>query len=693
MSQSPDYRPDIDGLRAVAVLPVVLFHAGFGFPGGFVGVDIFFVISGYLITGLILKDLDAGTFSLTQFWERRVRRIMPPLLVMLAVCSVIAWNILLPNEFQDFCASVAAQAVMLSNMWFCLKTGYFQPTGEATPLLNLWSLAVEEQFYLVLPLALMAAARFCRSWILPGLVVATVLSFAACVFESYTRPNINYYMIYSRAWELLVGSLVLYVPPAAASRTRLRSAVGFAGLLAIGASIALFNSETRFPGIPALLPCLGAAALIWAGKPDRSRQEDGTPPPTALVVRWLSWPLLRAIGLISYSLYLWHWPLLVFTRMAHYREPSALDRLVVVGVSFVLAIASWYVVETPFRRRIVLPGRAGILVFGAASLALMFTLGYQGTWSDGYPQRFSEASLRYGASVHQMPNTGFVSIEQVQKDQLDDLGGGGPTDPIHCLVWGDSHAGSLRSVFQSLAETHQKRCVTATHPATPPLLDFVSQSPYSFMEKCPEFSRGVVDFARRHRVQNVILICYWGAYAQTVDQQYCELPEFSRDMLRTVTALRETGANVWILKQVPVYTLSVPQKLARMCQAGLINAQGVTAFEDHNRGRVAYHELIESMTALGAKVLEPRPFLADAEGNIPGHFGGESLYADTNHLSPAGALLLRPLFEPVFTAPEQLVNSQPVVSPGSPQTAEAPVPVGDGSPTRDANALQAPSGS
>jgi len=656
MTPSPDYRPDIDGLRAVAVLPVLLFHAGFGLPGGFVGVDVFFVISGYLITGLILKDLDAGTFSLTQFWERRVRRIMPPLLVVLATSSVLAWYWLLPQEFQDFCGSVAAQAVMLSNMWFCLKTGYFQPTAEATPLLHLWSLAVEEQFYIVLPLALMVAARFRRSWILPGLVVATVLSFAACVFESYARPNINYYMIYSRAWELLVGSLVLYVPAAAASRIGLRNVVGFAGLLAIAAAVLFFDKETRFPGVAALLPCLGAAAVIWAGKPGRSSAEAELAPRPAAVARWLSWPLLRGIGLISYSLYLWHWPLLVFARMAHYREPTAVERAVILAVSVILAIASWYLVETPFRRRIVFPRRRGILAFGAAALAFMFTLCFQGARSDGYPQRFSEASLRYNEGARDFPLFYPVSIDAVRSDRLFELGGGSPADPVHCLLWGDSHAGSIAPALQALAEAHHKRCVAATYPGTAPLLGFASRSIYSLLDECPKFNQEVLEYVRRHRVPHVVLACFWSSHVEGLAPHLRERPEMPEYFARTVKALQEAGATVWIMKQVPVYTLSVPQKLARLSAAGetaagagAAGAQiGVGAFEDFERDLVAYGAAIDSTASLGAKVLEPRRYLSDAQGRSLAHDHGRSLYYDSNHLTATGALYLRPLFEPIF---------------------------------------------
>ena len=295
------YRAYIDGLRAIAVLAVLFFHADIGCGGGYVGVDVFFVISGYLITGLILKDLDGGQFQLVKFWERRVRRILPAVAVVLLACLATGWFLLFSLDFKELGESVLAQALLVSNIYFWRESGYFAQAAEMKPLLHTWSLAVEEQFYLLFPFLLIAFKRFSRKSLVPGILLLCCISFSLSVYCSYRHASVNFYFLPTRAWELLLGSFLAAIPAQRTSTRWLTESLSSGGLLAILCAVFFYGPDTRFPGISALLPCVGAALIIWAN--------DHT---LTCVGKLLAIRPVVFIGLISYSLYLWHWPMLVF---------------------------------------------------------------------------------------------------------------------------------------------------------------------------------------------------------------------------------------------------------------------------------------------------------------------------------------------------------------------------------------------
>ncbi|WP_420587368.1 acyltransferase family protein [Ruegeria sp.] len=304
------YRPDIDGLRAVAVVPVVLHHAGFaGVPGGFVGVDIFFVISGFLITTILAREIRDGQFSILSFYERRARRILPALFVVLAACLAVGWFLLLPNQYGNLAVSVGATLLFASNIWFWMDAGdYFGHGIEFAPLLHTWSLAVEEQFYLFFPLLLWALSRASmRVWI-RVIVLISLVSLALSMYATTAHPVANFYLTPTRIWELGIGALLAVGAFPALRRPAAVEAVALIGAVLIIGSILLISDHTPFPGITAIPPCLGAAFLIWAGMYGRS-----------MIARFLTLRPVVWIGLISYSLNLWHWPVLVAARVQYGR--------------------------------------------------------------------------------------------------------------------------------------------------------------------------------------------------------------------------------------------------------------------------------------------------------------------------------------------------------------------------------------
>ncbi|WP_172297225.1 acyltransferase [Pseudoruegeria sp. HB172150] len=398
------YRPEIDGLRSVAVVPVILFHAGSSvFSGGFIGVDVFFVISGYLITEIILRELDQKRFSILKFYERRARRILPALFVVISACFPFGWFLMLPDPFENFAQSVVATLIFANNVLLNMTSGYWDTAAEFKPLLHTWSLGVEEQYYIVVPLLFWITTKYAKRFVPHVAIFLAFLSFAVCQFWMLVRPDHAFYMIDARAWELLVGSLV-----AIAFRkgmTRPNEAAALLGLAAVLGSIFLFGPETPFPGYAALLPVVGSAAVIGFG-------QQGT-----LTARLLSNRLLVWTGLISYSLYLWHQPMFAFMRIASVEEPSLVTMYSLIPLLFLLSYLTWRFVERPARNPALLPskpasvvGAAGIAVFMIAiGVTIHVNHGFPGRIFDMKENRASDYYIAYNSRVHRFEANTFES--------------------------------------------------------------------------------------------------------------------------------------------------------------------------------------------------------------------------------------------------------------------------------------------
>ncbi|MDR3214560.1 MAG: acyltransferase, partial [Azoarcus sp.] len=372
-----NYRREIDGLRAAAVLPVILFHAGFSWmSGGFVGVDVFFVISGYLITTIILSELDAETFTLMGFYERRARRILPALFFMLFCCLPFAWFWLFPDQMVRFAKSLLSGLFFVSNYYFRKQVGYFAPSAEEEPLLHLWSLAVEEQYYLFFPLLAMLLWRR-KEWSFKVATLVwrhkswgflTVVVLIALVSFRYAERKLGsdtlFYDTPGRVWELFIGSLAAIYLLRARQRLPgrwLAECASLLGLALILSACFWLDKEMPFPGHWALLPTLGAVLVILFASP------------LTLAGRLLSTPLLVGVGLISYSAYLWHWPLFAFARIIGQKPGSALFAGLA-ALSLGLAYFSWRYVEGPFRNRQVFQ-RKSVFKFSAIGVALLAICG------------------------------------------------------------------------------------------------------------------------------------------------------------------------------------------------------------------------------------------------------------------------------------------------------------------------------
>ncbi len=368
------YRPEIDGLRAVAVLPVILFHAGFAFcSGGFVGVDIFFAISGYLITTIILSELERGEFSLIRFYERRARRILPALFCVMACCVPFAWWSMLPSQYRDFSQSLIAVALFVSNILFWRQDDYFALAADEKPLLHTWSLAVEEQYYMLFPLALMLLWWLGRKRIFLFIALLAVASLLFSEWSTRHAPSANFYLAPTRAWELFAGSLCAFIlrDGQPLKRGPWSDLAALAGLGLIAFAIVMYDGSTPIPSLYALAPVGGACLFILFG-------HAGT-----LAARLLTLRPLVGIGLISYSAYLWHHPLFAFGRLFSGKPLGDFQLIGLTLAALALAYCSWRFIEKPFRNRAMITFPR--VAFTAVSFAAFFTvLGIAGQVTAGF---------------------------------------------------------------------------------------------------------------------------------------------------------------------------------------------------------------------------------------------------------------------------------------------------------------------
>ena len=625
------YRPDVDGLRAVAVMLVVLFHAGLGFPGGYIGVDVFFVISGFLITGLIFKEQEAGEFQLSRFWLRRVRRILPASLALALAALIAAYFVLWPSDFKRFGASLAAQQLMLSNVYFYRNVNYFTGSSDLIPLLHTWSLAVEEQFYLFYPflLALLSRLRWKTKGIL--LTVLAVVSLWLGISTVETNQPFAFYMLPGRAWELLVGGLLWFLPRPRNVSASYREALSLVGMALILGSSLYFDKNTMFPGWTAAPPCLGAALVIYSGSLGSS-----------LVGSLLRQKPVVFVGLISYSLYLWHWPIMAFVRYRFGEELSLSQGLACLLASFLAGALSWRLVETPFRKKQILVTPRRIVVGAIVASTLLLLAGAGIRQKQGLPDRYDSAvqKLLAAKKTSSMPARYIVKPDHVRKDKLPCCGDLASSEC--CLIWGDSHAMDLVPALDQACQAHGLKLYIATHPSTAPLVGFQSESLLSLKEASREFNDLVLRHIANHKTRAVFLAGFWSTYAE-------RQTEFATAMQQTVDAVQKQGAHALIVKDVACTEYDVPYALARTAlEDADLSTVALPLSEHRNRNRQADSSL-ERASEWGARVLDPAPYFSNAAGQW--QFAGEGIswYRDNQHLTQTGALRLIPLFDEVLS--------------------------------------------
>jgi peptidoglycan/LPS O-acetylase OafA/YrhL len=547
-----NYRPDVDGLRAVAVLLVVFYHLKTAkCTGGFIGVDTFFVISGYLIGSLIIADIDTGRFSLTNFYERRIRRIFPALIVVLLAVAVVGCLTLLPAELVTTAQSLLAAIFSFSNFYFWQHTTYFDATNGTNPLLHTWSLAVEEQFYLILPVALWALSRWSRRMFVPVLCAIAVASLAISQFGAAKGDPAAFYLLHARAWELLLGTLVALCPVGSIP-ARFRNVASIVGLALIVAPGFVYSDNTPFPGLTALPPCLGTALVILAGVGTSSQ---------TLVARLLSLPPLRFVGLISYSLYLWHWPLIVLARTDMHFGNGISPRILKVSLlalSLALAFLSWRFVETPFRQGRFRPSRPQLFRIAAVSAALVAAIAVGLIYFHGISTRWSGEAVRVAKYLDYNPDgqfragSCFIDGSLGQRFDAATCLKQNPAQKTYLLV-GDSHAASL---WYGLSKTFTDVNINqATATGCKPVLEdrTVSKGFDQVSERrsiCQDLMSFVYkDYLPAHPPDTLLIAARWGA-------------EDLAPLHRTLQLTARLGVKVVLFGPMVEYDSPLPRLLA-----------------------------------------------------------------------------------------------------------------------------------
>lgn len=642
------YRPDIDGLRALAIIPVLLFHGGFpAFSGGFVGVDVFFVVSGFLITSLVQREIAAGAFSYVAFWERRARRLLPPMFLVIFVSCGIAFAYFLPEDLEAFGESVFATSTFLSNVYFWLVAGYFSTPDAPVPLVHTWSLAIEEQFYFFFPAVLMLLAATARSRRLSVIALIGGLSFLASLLMVEHAPDGAFYLLPSRIWELMLGALLALLPAGPRLKGGLADALLAIGLLMIAGAVVWYDASTPFPGIAALAPCLGTALLIWVG------DQPGSVLKHVFINR-----VSVHVGRRSYALYLWHWPLLVFWATWSNKPLSTVSThevAAVLALSFVLASLSLRFVEDPIRRRTLLRSRASIFTFCLVCLSIPAVFGLAAYRSGGF-------SGRVPGDVLLIANANDLTDEQAAcgAGAICSIGVRENVEPTF-LVWGDSHATALLKVIDETAREHGLGGLTAVQGGCPPVFDVTLPRNN---RACRERNDAIRELLDRSELEAVVLVGLWSAYLDDPplasqggarDDEPSAGEVFARQLRLTVTHLAGRGARVYVVEEPPYPVAFRPARVAFAMwhrsdspQVDRIEDTVGLSVQDYRertgRARALFEELI---AAVPVQVVSQEPFLC-VDAFCPAVDEGRSIFRDNTHLNNHGAMKLAGALRPIF---------------------------------------------
>ncbi|MCB1476881.1 MAG: acyltransferase [Rhodobiaceae bacterium] len=645
------YLPYVDGLRAVSIIAVLGFHVGLpGFPGGFVGVDIFFVISGYLIIGQIATGLSGGSFSTADFFARRVMRILPPMLLVLAAAIIAAPFVLVgAGEYREFHRSAALSALMVVNHYFLRRQGYFDTGEDSKPLLHMWTLSVEEQFYLVAPFVLIGLfwiatrlkARPAAFWTAASIALFA-LSLASCILLSYKERNPAFYVMPLRAWEFIAGGMLAAMPFSTIGRFKpAATIIGLTGLGLVLFSILGFSANATYPSWRALVPVAGAVMMIAAGMSH----------PANIVARLLSLRAMTAIGLISYSLYLWHWPLLTFARMLRFGERDLAGDSLVAVIAIALATFTYFAIERPIRqhRRAILTrfSRRGIIAAGTAAAVLVGAAGF---------------STRYAPGL----------VGEVRLSGLEMIRAEPPAEPeLRGLLLGDSHALVSHPALQERAALHRAALQlrqSASCPALVGTMLFADGEAYppcnaSLARTFREIEKGkdapsdfVILQARWNRALGLpatdplrvarFSMAPDGAEAPAPDQ-FAFLQERLGATLEFL--FRHGIKRVLVIGQTPEFTREPADCVARALRSGRDTKICAAPRVQIDARTDATSAALAAAAARfpGVRYIDPRAVFCDTDYCYP-NMAEVMLYLDDDHLSTAGVRRLIGQFEPDF---------------------------------------------
>ena len=648
---SKSFRNDINGLRAWAVAAVVLYHFGIpGFSGGFIGVDIFFVISGYLMTKIIILGLEVNSFSIWNFYLARARRIIPALLVLCLVLLIFGWFWLPTIDYRTLSTHVARAMIFISNIKFWRESGYFDADSHEKWLLHTWSLSVEWQFYILLPLALML---FWHKWSIRGvkitLIVATVISLSLSIYTTHYSPEAAFYLLPSRAWEMLAGGLIWWLTRKNYFSIRQSRAIEFLGLFFIILSTQLFDLTTLWPGGYAILPVTGALMVLAAAR-------QHSPFTSNRLTQWL--------GANSYSIYLWHWPIVVLlTYAGQQHEP----RWIICGLflTLVLGELSYRLVEIPARQGLAKFKPFTNLAISAITAVIVGMMIHvarnqneQGRLPDNVEMAANESKNKNPREAECFNKT---SISYKSKSCI--YGG----SELKAIVMGDSHANALISAMQAALPLPQQGAMELTYPSCPTLLGaHRTNQKYS---QCTDFNNWAVEKLTRDHIGVPLIIVnrstsmaygviesdattkpnqpmvYFSKIVSTPTPDF--LNEFRESLINTACTIAQNRP-VYFVRPIPEMGINVPKILSRSLMFGNGDPNISTSLTDyHKRHFFIWEAQDQAAKRCGIKILDPLPYLC-SNGRCWGSKNGRPLYYDDDHLSEYGNKLLIPMFKQVF---------------------------------------------
>jgi peptidoglycan/LPS O-acetylase OafA/YrhL len=620
------YLAPLDGLRGIAVLVVVIFHSKASWlTGGFVGVDVFFFLSGFLITQIVVSSLESGRFSYVDFIAGRVRRLFPAYVAMLCGTLIAAPLILLPAEFERLAETALASLVFASNIFFYDNLGYFDAAADQQLLLHTWSLAVEWQFYLVFPLILWAAHRF-TGRVLPVLLLVAAVSLVGNLVITPEDSGFTFFMFPTRAWELIVGGLLGLAYMNGKLGGRERGIYSVLGLVLLGAAVFVFDKDTLFPGVAVLLPILATALLVF-----NTIRGDG-----GWLTTLLSSKVLVLTGQMSYSLYLWHWPILLYARF-YFGDHLTLPQLLLcwsmtIGLSYI----SWRWIESIFRRHRYLSGRWRAYIGALAISVPLSAVAGIVMLNDGYEGRLSNSALSL-LNVEKWPDFGQCSTDY-SRDQYYDCVIGADYSPASVLVWGDSHAQTLIWAVNDIVERRKIAVRHVTKGGCPPTYYGVPVSANIDKEACLKAQQAAWTIIESDpAISTVFISARWSLY-EAVSLTLMEdeaLTNFDKNLTKTIQTLLNKGKNVVLVDSLPEPGFDVANLLAREM---LLKQEPTQVFEE-KRQACQHLKPIVGLQNNGLKILHLSTVLC-ADGSCPLRIGENLLYFDGNHLAKAGATKL-----------------------------------------------------
>lgn len=682
-SPHSNYRPDIDGLRAIAVLAVVAFHA---FPdsvhGGFIGVDIFFVISGYLISKIIFEKLANRSFRFSEFYVRRIRRIFPALLLVLGVCLAIGWLELLTSEYKQLAKHVAAGASFVANLVQWHEAGYFDTLSDTKPLLHLWSLGIEEQFYIIWPLLVWLCWK-CNLNLLKVTLLLATISFSLNLIGVSKDSVATFYSPQTRFWELLCGSTLAWVTlyrkeffisiksqidiffnsyqclkfkKKNGSEHVINDMLSVIGLALIAYSFLKIDQTLLFPGVWALIPVLGTVFVIAAGRNAFINQKI------------LSGKIAVWLGLISFPLYLWHWPLLSFARILEGESPSKLSRILIVAMSIALAWLTYKLLEYPLRSRAITIKSTFILIFLMVITALFSLMVYKKNGLPSRPMQSKYSTYANSISIPDRQKDCFEIDHAYERKEGWFCHLGDKSRPAKYFAYGDSHAGMLIPALEKFASENEVDILLTGTSGCPPLLGIQSMRGKPSIDRynCKKLNQRIFNYVKDNQIPNVILAARWtyytGGISKPAEINYLSLDEsreigkeYSRNSFKialekTLAEYKNIGVNVFIVQDTPQQR-SDPKDILRLSRPSDedINSHSVSTIE-HRENQSSVNKELE----LRAKnLINLDNLLCDAQ-SCPLVQNGKFLYSDDDHLSIEGALRIYPaLSKGLKTQPTQ----------------------------------------